>query len=431
MKAPSQRRPTLLMAFIILTLVSGCSGSVQIVGPTATPSTTPTASPTLPPTLTPAPVLADDTKLALTPPMGWNNFNHFGCDFDEKLIMETADAMVSSGMRDAGYEYIVIDDCWMARERDANGNLQADPVKFPNGMKVVADYVHSKGLKFGLYLDRGTKTCASYPGSYGYETQDANLLASWEVDYLKYDNCNPVGNLADDYRNMHNALVASGRPMVFAMCSWGFPGYWALGVGHMWRTTSDIQDRWSSLIGIIEANNVNAAAAGPGHWSDPDMMEIGNGGMTNIEYRTHFSMWAIMAAPLMAGNDLRNMDQATIHILTAPEVIAVDQDPLGHQGVRVSRIVSLKGPQVWSKILSGDNVRAVALFNRSDEPTTITVEWKQIGLPPGLARVRDLWERVDRGTFTDSYTVDVPAHGTVLVKIVSDDGLSPTVTPAQ
>ncbi len=416
---------------IVLIFISSCAPAPTPVEPTVTPSITPTASVTPPPTFTPTPVPADDSQLALTPPMGWNNFNRFGCDYNETLIRETADAMISSGMQAVGYEYILIDDCWMAHERDANGNLQADPAKFPGGMKNLVDDIHAKGLKLGLYLDRGSQTCGGYPGSYGYETQDANLLASWGVDYLKYDNCNPVGNLVDDYRNMHNALRASGRPIVFSMCTWGFPGYWALGVGHLWRTTGDIKDTWSSMITIVDANNVNSASAGPGHWNDPDMLEVGNGGMTDIEYRTHFSMWAIMAAPLIAGNDLRTMSQATKDILTAPEVIAINQDPLGVQGVRVSRIVSLKGPQVWSKTLSGVNARAVALFNRSDKDANMTVDWKQIKLPPGQASVRDLWQRADLGLFTDSYSVDVPAHGVVLLKIVSDGGASATATPAK
>jgi len=427
------------MAWIIaLAFAGGCSGNpLALFMPTATPSITPTATaiptPTVTPTptITPTPVPADDSQLALTPPMGWNDYNHFGCAINETLVKETADAMVSSGMQAAGYQYVLIDDCWMAHERDANGNLQGDPAKFPSGMKTLADYIHAKNLKLGLYLDRGSKTCGGYPGSYGHETQDANILASWGVDYLKYDNCDPVGNFVTDYQNMHNALKASGRPIVFSMCTWGFPGYWAIGVGHLWRTTSDIKDKWSSLLPIIDANNVNAASAGPGHWNDPDMLEVGNGGMTNLEYRTQFSMWAMMAAPLIAGNDLRAMDQATKDILTAPEVIAVDQDPLGVQGLRVSRIVAAKGPQVWSKILSGVNARAVALFNRSDEDASMTVEWQQIKLPSGPASVRDLWARSDLGLFTDSYTVNVPAHGVVLVKIVSGNGVSSTATPAQ
>jgi alpha-galactosidase len=358
--------------------------------------------------------------------MGWNNYNHFGCDYDATVIMETADAMVSSGMQAVGYEYVNVDDCWMALTRDSDGNLRPDPGKFPEGIQPVIDYVHARGLKFGLYLDRGTATCAGYPGSYGYEVRDAALLAEWGVDYLKYDNCNPVGNLADDYRNMHDALVATGRPIVFSMCSWGFPGYWALGVGHLWRTTGDIRDSWSSLITIMDANHVNAAAAGPGHWNDPDMLEVGNGGMTDLEYRTHFSMWAIMAAPLIAGNDLRTMSPATRAILTAPEVIAVDQDPLGVQGKRVTPYTGPAKPQVWAKPLSGVHTWAVALLNRSEAPADLTVHWSDIDLPAGPAAVRDLWARADLGLFHDSYTAEgVPAHGVVLIKVVSAGQGSP------
>lgn len=421
----------LFTSLIVLSLLSGCAGGPIPFGPTPTATATATPIPTATPTTVPTPIRADDTQLALTPPMGWNDYNRFGCDINETIVKETADAMISSGMQAVGYQYILIDDCWMAHKRDANGNLQPDPEKFPGGMKALADTLHGKGLKLGLYLDRGSETCGHYPGSYGFETQDANMLASWGVDYLKYDNCSPVGNLVEDYRNMHNALVASGRPIVFSMCTWGFPGYWALGVGHLWRTTGDIKDKWSSLLSIIDANNINAASAGPGHWNDPDMLEVGNGGMTNVEYRTHFSMWAIMAAPLIAGNDLRTMDAATKEILTAPEVIAINQDPLGVQGVRVSRIVATKGPQVWSKTLSGNNARAVALFNRSDEDVSMTVDWSQIKLPAGRASVRDLWARADLGFFTDSYTVTVPAHGVMLVKIVAEDKAPATATPAQ
>lgn len=420
----------LLATLLLLGVSAGCgTGAFPLFGPSPTPSATltPIPSPTETATPTPTPL----PPLALKPPMGWNDFNRFGCDINEKLVQETADAMVSSGMHAAGYEYILIDDCWMAKTRDADGNLQADPEKFPHGMKAVADYIHARGLKFGLYLDRGSQTCGGYPGSYGYETQDATTLAAWDVDYLKYDNCSPVGNLVTDYQNMSNALKATGRPIIFSMCTWGFPGYWAIGVGHLWRTTSDIKDNWASLISIIDANNINSGSAGPGHWNDPDMLEVGNGGMTETEYRTHFSMWAIMAAPLIAGNDLRNLDQATLDILTAPEVIAVDQDPLGVQGKRVSRIVSLHGPQVWAKPLAGEHVRAVALFNRTDKETSMTADWKQIGLPPGTATVRDLWARADLGLFSDSFTVNVPAHGVVLVKIVLVSATAATATPAK
>jgi alpha-galactosidase len=363
--------------------------------------------------------------------MGWNSFNHFGCNLDETIIHETADAIVANGMQAAGYRYVNLDDCWMAPARDAGGNLQPDPKKFPGGIKALADYVHAKGLKLGIYLDRGTKTCGGYPGSYGHEVQDANLLASWGIDLLKYDNCSPVGNMVADYQKMSAALKATGRPILFSMCSWGFPGYWIIGsnVAHMWRTTSDIQDKWARMLIILDANNVYAPFAGPGHWNDPDMLEVGNGGMSDVEYRSHFTLWAIMAAPLIAGNDLRNMRPATRDILTAPEVIAVDQDVLGMQGTRVSETAAADKPEIWSKILSGVNARAVVLFNRSEEAVDITVTWNEIGLPSGPATVRDLWDRIDRGVFSDQYTAHVLPHGVVLVKIVFTGENVPSVTP--
>ena len=411
-------RKVLLVVLAVACSLAGCTNLLGLSG-------TPTPAPTFTPS--PIPLSAWDS-LAATPPMGWNTFNHFGCGYDEVVIREIADAMVSSGMQAAGYEYVVLDDCWMARSRDENGNLVPDPDKFPTGMQAVTDYVHAKGLKFGLYLDRGTLTCAGYPGSYGYEVQDAALLASWGVDYIKYDNCEAVGKLIEDFTAMHDALQATGRPIVFSMCTWGFPGtYFSdLDLVHLWRTTSDIQDTWTSMLKIMGANNSYASFAGPGGWNDPDMLEVGNGGMTEVEYRTHFSMWAFMAAPLMAGNDLRTMDRVTRDILTAPEVIAVNQDPLGNQGKRITR--SAEDLQVWSKILSGTDVRAVALLNLSEAAAGITVNWSDIGLPAGAAAVRDLWARLDLGTFAQDYTAQVPAHGVVLIKVVSTGELIPTAT---
>jgi alpha-galactosidase len=399
-------------------LLSGLAGGCGILSrPAAAPSTTPL------PSLTFTPTEITWENLAATPPMGWNSYNHFNCDINETLIRETADAMVSSGMRDAGYQYVVIDDCWMASERNPDGSLPPDPKKFPGGMKALADDVHSKGLKLGIYLDRGTETCGHFPGSYGYEIQDANLIASWGIDYLKYDNCSPApgSSLVTDFIKMSDALKATGRPIVFSMCSWGFPGSWVANgkVAHLWRTTSDIKDTWESIMSIMDANSVSAAFAGPGAWNDPDMLEVGNGGMTDTEYRSHFTMWAVMAAPLIAGNDLRSMDPATIDILTAPEVIAVNQDPLGAQGVLVGNIEGTKKPEVWAKILSGDNVLAVALLNRSDAEAAVSVRWADLGLPAGPAKVRDLWRRVDVGEFSDGYTETVPSHGVVLLKVES------------
>jgi alpha-galactosidase len=337
--------------------------------------------------------------------------------------------MVSSGMQAAGYQYVNIDDCWSAQTRDAGGNLQADPAKFPNGIKAVADYVHSKGLKFGIYGDRGTATCAGFPGSYGHETQDANTFASWGVDYLKYDNCSTVGDMQTDLTRMHNALAATGRPIVFSISTWWMSLPTFPDIGNLWRTTGDITDSFSSVMGNIDTNNNTAQYAGPGHWNDPDMLEVGNGGMTDAEYRAHFGMWAIVAAPLIAGNDLRNMSQATINILTAPEVIAVDQDALGVQGIKITD--NGAGLQVWSKTLSGTNIKAVALLNRSGATATITANWRDLGLPSGSATVRDLWARADLGSFNDGYSASVPSHGIVLVKITSAGGSQATSTPTR
>ena len=369
-----------------------------------------------------------ENGVARTPPMGWNSWNKFGCGISDALVRATADAMVSSGMQAAGYQYINIDDCWSLTTRDASGNLQADPVKFPNGIKAVADYVHSKGLKFGIYGDRGSSTCAGYPGSYGHEVQDANTFAAWGVDYLKYDNCAIVGDMQTDLTNMRNALSATGRPIVFSLSTWWMSLPTFPDIGNLWRTTGDITDSFSSVMGNIDTNNNTAQYAGPGHWNDPDMLEVGNGGMTDTEYRAHFGMWAIVAAPLIAGNDLRSMSAATLSILTAPEVIAIDQDALGVQGIKVTDNGS--GLQVWSKTLTGTNTKAVALLNRSASTANMTVNWSDIGLS-GSATVRDLWARADLGSFSGSYTASVPSHGIVLVKVVAGGGTSLTATPSR
>ena len=357
--------------------------------------------------------------LALTPPMGWNSWNKFGCNINETLIRQIADAMATNGMKDAGYQYVNLDDCWQVN-RDMNGVILADPARFPGGISNLAAYVHSRGLKLGVYSDRGTSTCAGRPGSYGHEVQDANTYAAWGVDYLKYDNCNPAAgsDQATDYNNMKNALLNCGRPIVFSICAWTYKS-WMPDCGNLWRTTADISDSFSSMVANLDQNNASAAVAGPGRWNDPDMLEVGNGSMTDTEYRAHFSLWCIVSAPLLAGNDLRSMSAATTAILTAPEVIAVDQDPAGAQGLRVASTAGAGGNlEVWSKPLGADfTTKAVALFNRSTNAATIAVNWSDIGLS-GLAAVRDLWARTDLGTFTNSFATNVPAHGAVLVKIV-------------
>ncbi len=361
---------------------------------------------------------------ALTPPMGWNSWNKFGCDVNEKVIREMADAMVSSGMRDAGYQYIVIDDCWQI-DRDSRGNIIVDGKAFPSGIRALADYVHSRGLKFGIYSDAGTKTCAGRPGSWGYEFQDARQYAEWGVDYLKYDWCNNGGqNSQAAYSRMRDALLAAGRPIVFSICEWGStkPWLWAGEIGNLWRTTADIQDMWTGKkdwggLGVSEIIELQAGLgsySGPGHWNDPDMLEVGNGGMTDAEYRTHFSFWCLLAAPLMAGNDLRTMTPATRDILMNAEVIAVDQDPLGKQGARVRDDGDL---EVWSRPLA-DGGRAVILYNRGREAASIKVSWPEIGYPAALgAGVRDLWRRRDLGTFKGGFEAAVEGHGVVMVRI--------------
>ncbi len=327
-------------------------------------------------------------------------------------------------MKDAGYQYIVIDDCWQV-DRDNQGNIIPDAKRFPSGLKALADYVHAKGLKFGLYSDAGTLTCQKRPGGRGYEFQDARQYAAWGVDYLKYDWCSTTTqNQQASYSIMRDALVKSERPVVFSLCEWGSskPWLWARDVGNLWRTTGDIQDCWDckrewggmGFVHILDLQNGLESYAGPGHWNDPDMLEVGNGGMTTTEYRSHFSLWCLLAAPLIAGNDIRSMSPEIAEILTNKEVIAVDQDQQGLQGRRVKREGDL---EVWAKQLA-DGSRAVALLNRGATETKISVSWGDIGYPDYLpASVCDLWARKDLGTSTGSFSASVASHGVVMVKI--------------
>ena len=370
------------------------------------------------------PSFALDNGLAKTPPMGWNSWNKFGCNVSEDLIRQAADALVSSGMKDAGYQFIVIDDCWQV-SRDKEGNIVPDPQHFPSGIKKLADYVHSKGLKFGIYSDAGTGTCQNRPGGRGYEFQDARQYAEWGVDYLKYDWCNhSTQNSEASYSIMRDALAKSGRPIVFSLCEWGStkPWLWAKDVGNLWRTTGDIAPKWDSgekedglgVVQILDLEDGLQTYAGPGHWNDPDMLEVGNPGMTPTEYRSHFIMWCILAAPLMAGNDIMHMSSETRDILTNKEMIAVDQDPLGIQGHRVRK----DGEQeIWSKQLS-DGSRAVALLNRGAGEQEMTANWTDIGYPESLsAQVRDIWNHKDLGKKSGSFSATVPSHGVVVIKV--------------
>lgn len=369
------------------------------------------------------PTHAAGQKLAATPPMGWNSWNRFGCDVSEDLIKSVADAMVSTGMKDAGYEFIVIDDCWQV-SRDGNGNIVADPKRFPSGIKALADYVHSKGLKFGIYSDAGTQTCGGRPGSRGHEFQDALQYAAWGVDYLKYDWCNTGTEDAQAaYTTMSDALKSTGRPIVFSLCEWGNhkPWLWAKDVGNLWRTTGDITDCWDckkeysmGWTRILDLQVGLESYAGPGHWNDPDMLEVGNGGMSATEYKSHFSFWCLLAAPLIAGNDLRYMSPEIKDILTNREVLAVDQDSLGAEG---RRIWKNGDSEVWSKQVK-DGSRAVILLNRSTTEAEISVAWEDLGYPAHLsAAVRDLWEKKNLGKFTGSFSAKVAGHGVVMVSV--------------
>jgi alpha-galactosidase len=354
-------------------------------------------------------------NLALTPPMGWNSWNHFAERIDDRTVRSTADALLATGLRDAGYVYLNIDDTWEGK-RDAGGFIQAN-AKFPD-MKALADYVQSKGLKLGIYSSPAAKTCAGYEGSLGHEEQDAQTYAKWGIDYLKYDWCQSTGTpeqMTYAYAKMRDALKKTGRPIVFSLCEYGWNKVWAWGGsvgGNLWRTTGDITDEYRVMAEIGFNQNGLEKFSGPGHWNDPDMLEVGNGGMNDDEYRTHFSLWAILAAPLIAGNDLSRMTPYTVEILTNREVIAVDQDPLGKQGFRVDQ----EGPfEVWMKPMA-DGSKVVGLFNRQRTAESMTVRFSQIGLG-GEVGIRDLWTKKDLGRFSNSFSCYVPRHGVVLLRI--------------
>lgn len=374
------------------------------------------------------PAMALDNGLAVTPQMGFNNWNSTHCraEFNEAMVKGIADIFVSKGLKAAGYQYVNIDDCWALPNRDASGNLVADPVRFPNGIKAVADYVHGKGLKFGLYSSAGSKTCdvQGFPGGLGHEQQDARLWASWGVDYLKYDNCNNQGQDAQTrYKAMRDALAATGRPILFSICEWGQnqPWTWAQPVGNSWRTTGDISDNWSSMIGIAHQNQQLAPYSRTGAWNDPDMLEVGNGGMSDAEYRTHFSLWAEMAAPLLIGSDLRTASQATLDILTNGDVIAVDQDSLGRQGTVAS---SSGGQVVMSKPLA-DGGRAVTLTNENASAATVSTTVAALGIGGATSYgVKDLWSKQTSST-TGAISVSVPAHGTVMLRVTPGSPVPP------
>ena len=370
--------------------------------------------------------LGPKPALAATPPMGWNSWNRFNCSIDEAKVRGVADAMVSSGMKDAGYQYVVIDDCWQTGRDDA-GNIIADVVKFPSGIKALADYIHSKGLKFGIYSDAGEKTCGGRPGSMGHEYQDAKQYAAWGVDYLKYDWCfTGSANAQTSYTIMANALRQSGRDILFSMCEWGTakPWLWAAETGHMWRTTGDISDAWiknekskeweHGVLDILDMQVGLDSFAGPGHWNDPDMLEVGNGGMSNTEYQAHFSLWAMLAAPLISGNDLAAMSPETVAILTNKDVIAIDQDALGVEGRKIADDGDF---EVWARPLKGGD-QAVILLNRSADSHAMSVDWDALHLPAAMkADVKDLWSKTVSKGVKGKFEATVPSHGVVMVRV--------------
>jgi alpha-galactosidase len=349
--------------------------------------------------------------------MGWNSWNRFGCNINETLIRQTADAIVANGLDALGYRYVNIDDCWMASTRDAQGRLQADPTRFPSGIASLASYVHARGLKLGIYSSAGTLTCAGFPASLNHETVDAQTWASWGVDYLKYDNCNNQG-IADltRYKAMGDALKATGRPIVFSICNWGLADPWVFGPnagGSLWRTTGDISDSWNSMTSILDQQAGLEAYARGNAFNDPDMLEVGNGGMTTAEYTAHFSLWSLLNAPLLLGNDLRSMSSATLSIIRNSEVLAVNQDWGGSQGRRVR---DLGETEVWAKPMS-DGSAAVVLFNRTASATTVTTSAAEIGLGGSSSySVRDLWAATT-STSTGTLSASVPSHGAVMLRV--------------
>lgn len=369
-------------------------------------------------------------KLALTPPMGWNSWNKFACDVDEKKIKEVADVMVSSGMRDAGYTYIVIDDCWQIG-RDSVGNIIPDPERFPSGIKALADYIHSKGLKFGIYSCAGTQTCQRRPGSRGYEFQDARSYASWDVDYLKYDWCfTSTQDAQSSYTIMRDAIYKAGRPMIFSICEWGYskPWLWASNVGHLWRTTDDIVDCWDCVDGrnnagftvLLDRVANLSEYSGPDHWNDPDMLEVGNTHLTMSESRAHFSLWCMLAAPLMAGNDLRSMTSEVKEILTNKELIAIDQDSLGKSAVKIQDDGDF---EVWVKPLSKEEY-AICFFNRSLAPYKLSYNVKEMlkskYSTDRTYTVRDVWMHKNVGNTNKNITGVVASHDILMFRLTQN-----------
>jgi alpha-galactosidase len=370
---------------------------------------------------------AVDARLASRPPLGFNDWNAVHCNVSEALMKQTAAAMVTNGLRDAGYHYVNVDDCWSAPVRDSMGRLIADPRRFPHGMRALGAYIHSLGLKFGIYADVGTTTCEGYPGSFGYEPADAATFASWGVDYVKVDWCHVPYVLFPDYTpdevaqvlyaRMSASLHATRRPMVLSVSNASDPSIhpwvWGRFMSNLWRTTPDIADTWASILAITDANLQRGSVAGPGHWNDPDMLEVGNGGMTPAQDQAHFSLWSMMAAPLILGTDVRSMSQSMSDIVTNRAVIAIDQDPLG---IQASVVFRHGDGEVLTKLLANGD-RAVLLLNRDSSRLTLTVRAEQVGMAPAPAYIwSDLWKHTTRTT-TGSISERVPPRSVILLRV--------------
>ena len=358
-----------------------------------------------------------DNGLGRTPQMGWNSWNHYHCNITQDLVKKTADAFVKLGLDKYGYEYVNVDNCWANVNRTSEKEIQPNSTNFPD-FQIMIYYVHAKGLKFGLYSSAGDRTCGGrQPGSLNFESVDASSFAMWGVDYLKYDNCgNENIPPKKRYPVMRDALNKTGRPIFYSLCEWGVddPATWAPEVGNSWRTTGDIRDSWDSMISRADQNDKWAKYAGPGGWNDPDMLEVGNGGMTTTEYMTHFSLWCLMKAPLLIGCDLLNIDSEALHILTNQEAIAINQDKLGVQGYKRK---SDGTKEVWAGPLEG-GAYALVLLNRGSSDTNVTAEWTDFGLDNNHeATVRDLWKMKDLGTMKGSVTATVAGHGVVMYKV--------------
>jgi alpha-galactosidase len=367
--------------------------------------------------LAPATAFGLENRLARTPPMGWNHWNHFGCSVDERLVLETANALVASGMRNAGYRYVNVDDCWMARERAADGSLVADPVKFPHGMKWLAMQVHRRSLRFGMYISAGVETCAHYPGSFGHLGQDIGTLARWGVDYLKVDWCWPApGSKAHfTFGRIRDLINATHRRMVFSVSDGWDPAWtWGAGTANLWRTGPDVDASWGAIARAVDQAAPLARYAGPGGWNDLDMLQIGNGRLSPTEGRAQISLWSVLAAPLIAGNDLRSMSPTTRALLNNREVISIDQDPAGHPGARMR---AQHGHEVWIRQLVG-GARAVLVLNRTRRAAVMRVNLRSL---PGARggrryRVRDVWGHRSR-TAAAWIATRVPAHGVAMFRV--------------